>query len=656
MKKLAVGLSLSLVLLASVPAALAKTVPPKDATTPSGSPPAGTAGHVETWPCPGKGHAACGSILVPLSWAHPDDMTGALTVRFRVHRARDTTKPPLEPIVAFEGGPGYGSITSAYYYHFMLGSLSQRHPLILMDQRGTGASSTIDCPKLQRDDPRYVRAVQACAQQLGKAAGAYSSAAAADDMAAILRGLGIAEVDVYGDSYGTYLAQTFALRHAAMVRALALDGTYDDQFDPFARDAAAAIHRSWPILCRRAHTCPGILGSIRRLSEQLNKHPLVGVGINPDGKKVRVRVDGEDIAQLVYDAAYVFTIYQDLPAAIRALRRGDMVPFLRLAAEDLASTSSGSHPHAYSSGAYMAVSCTDYPVEWDPSASFEDRRKQLDSAIAALPANAFAPFSKEVWLKSLYEYQLVYGCLRWPEPAATQPTKVDHPASVPVLAFDGQFDITTPMADSVMAANAWPNSTLVKVANEIHISAEYDYPQCASLIFRHFIRTLDAGNTSCAKRTRTINVIPTFPETLSGAPAARRAPGDLSTDTDRQAAWVAAQTIGDAYTRWWNTLWGYTGHGLRGGTFNVHGPYMSWKPLALSFHKTMFVSDMSVTGQATWHRRSGLATADLSVYGPGGLSGVLHFSYSTLGNRDARVRGTLDGSRVRATVPIPFEP
>jgi hippurate hydrolase len=36
------------------------------------------------------------------------------------------------------------------------------------------------------------------------------------------------------------------------------------------------------------------------------------VGVNADGKRVHVRVTGTDIPQLVYDATYVFTIYQDL--------------------------------------------------------------------------------------------------------------------------------------------------------------------------------------------------------------------------------------------------------------------------------------------------------------------------------------------------------
>jgi len=42
----------------------------------------------------------------------------------------------------------------------------------------------------------------------------------------VLEALGIAQVGLYGDSYGTYFAQVFTLRHPQRLRALVLDGAY----------------------------------------------------------------------------------------------------------------------------------------------------------------------------------------------------------------------------------------------------------------------------------------------------------------------------------------------------------------------------------------------------------------------------------------------
>ena len=228
--------------------------------------------------------------------------------------------------------------------------------------------------------------------------------------------MGIPKVDLYGDSYGTYLAQVFALHHPEDVRAMVLDGTYDQSFDPFARDASAAIRRAWQALCARDGTCPGVLRTFGTFARRLAAHPLTGIVLGPAGAAHHVRLTADGLAQMVYDATYVFTIYRDLPAAIHAAEHGDTAPLLRLASEDLAETGNGNFPRAYSAGLYMAVSCHDYPTIWDATASVPERRTQLAQAIAGLAPDAFAPFADGPYLHSLYEDQLVYGCLKWPAP------------------------------------------------------------------------------------------------------------------------------------------------------------------------------------------------------------------------------------------------
>ena len=95
----------------------------------------------------------------------------------------------------------------------MLGGLLARHDLIVVDNRGTGSSGAIDCPRLQAYKGNYVREVGRCGRKLGKRADAYGSGAAADDLAAVLDRLQVPVINIYGDSYGTYFAQTFAVRH-----------------------------------------------------------------------------------------------------------------------------------------------------------------------------------------------------------------------------------------------------------------------------------------------------------------------------------------------------------------------------------------------------------------------------------------------------------
>ncbi|HEY6567726.1 MAG TPA: alpha/beta hydrolase, partial [Actinomycetota bacterium] len=443
------------------------------------------------------------------------------------------------------------------------------------------------------------------------------------------------------------------------VRALVLDGAYDDDFDPFARDAAGALARSWTTLCRRAGTCPNISQDIRAFAEQLAAEPIDGVGIDGAGRRRRVHVTDADFAQLLYDASYTFTIYRDVPAAIEAWRDGDAAPFLRLAAEDLGSGGSGS-ARSYSEGLYAAVACHDYPTIWDRSGTLEERRAQLDEAIAALPEDAFAPLPNSAWLGSGYEYQLVHGCLGWPEPEpgvddAPMPTLVPHP-DLPVLVLNGEFDITTPVANARTAARAWPNATFVEVANEIHITALYDSEGCASSIVRRFIRTLDAGDTSCAGRTPQIHVVEAFPGTAATAPEAASERGDGSTASDRRTAWVVAEAVGDALTRWWNVTY-RGGVGLRGGSFSTQGPYFSdTRPLVVTFRDARFADDVAIDGRVVWLRPSGAVRGTLRVDAPGG-DGIVHLRATSRGpTRPGTLTGTIAGRPLLVSVPNLWSP
>ena len=178
-------------------------------------------------------------------------------------------------------------------------------------------------------------------------------------------------VDVYGDSYGSYFAQAFAVRHRERVRAVVLDGAFPVAgFDPWARQESVALRFAWPETCRRSNGCGGVdaLAELRRWSLRLAAKPLVATGRDADGGRHRIRLDGASLGQMAGDGSFYYTIYRDLLAALRAYERGDRAPLLRLAAEDLPYTGGGP-VKSYSEGAYAAVACHDYPTIWNPAAT-----------------------------------------------------------------------------------------------------------------------------------------------------------------------------------------------------------------------------------------------------------------------------------------------
>ena len=79
---------------------------------------------------------------------------------------------------------------------------------------------------LQRGSGPDASRCRECAQQLGKRFISYRTSAAADDIDWVRQALGYEEIALYGDSYGTFLGQSYAYRHADKLEALVLDSAY----------------------------------------------------------------------------------------------------------------------------------------------------------------------------------------------------------------------------------------------------------------------------------------------------------------------------------------------------------------------------------------------------------------------------------------------
>lgn len=222
---------------------------------------------------------------------------------------------------------------------------------------------------------------------------------------------------------------------------------------------------------------------------------------------------------------------------------------------------------------------------------------------------------------------------------------------MPVLVLDGDLDSVTPLADSEAAAAIFPNSHLVVVRNVGHVTALGDFDRCGSRLVRRFFTNLDPGDTSCAERIPELHVVPKFPRRVAGAPAAEPAAGDRSNALDRRAAWAAARSVGDAWSRWW-LMYDAHGHGLRGGRFtDVGAAYESYGPLRLKLRHVRFVEDLAASGVAVWDRRRQVYRARLRLSGR--RSGRLRVSWPSRTDATAKITGRLRGRVVRLRTPAP---
>lgn len=215
--------------------------PPLAQTRPNAAPIA--VGSLPLLPC---GPAWCGHLTRPFDPA--GELPGSIDIAFEFYPQTDAGRTNAGAIVAVEGGPGYPSTGTRSSYLALFAALRADRHLLLVDNRGTGRSAAVNCPALQRDALYSDASVTACGGKMGASAALYGSALAADDLAAVLDALGIARVDLHGDSYGTFFAQVFAGRLPAQLRSVVLDAAYavigaDPWYAEAAPQARAAFAR-----------------------------------------------------------------------------------------------------------------------------------------------------------------------------------------------------------------------------------------------------------------------------------------------------------------------------------------------------------------------------------------------------------------------------
>jgi len=592
----------------------------------------------------------CGTIPRLLD---PEDPSGeTIDINFELYPARNQRQSFLGTIVAVEGGPGYASTASRDYYLELFDPLLSQRQLLLVDNRGTGYSGAIDCPELQSYEGDYLANVQLCGEQLGDTSDLYGSALAADDMAAVLDALGISEIDLYGDSYGTFFAQTFAVRHPDRTRTVVLDAAYpvEDQ-DPWYRDINRAIVDSFQTVCERDPGCAALgndpIETLRKLAGVLEAEPLEGSAPDADGVMRDVFLDAPMLSYLTGVATYGVPVYRELDAAARAyLDLGDPIPLLRIAAEEDYYGDAGL-VEEFSEGLYIATICNDYPQLWDINAPLADRPAQFEAArleLAAQEPEAFAPYTIDQWLASPWtEFE---SCMGWPAPSNWVPP---YPANhvypdTPILVLVGDLDSITSPEGAAKAAGFFPNSTFVEVANVAHVTALVDYSRCASDLVVRFVRTGgNAGDVSCATGYNEIRVVEHFPATLAEVDV----PAGVGPGVEGQAVIAAANTMADMMTRWYS-MFGEDGVGLRGGTFHTTG----LTNVSFKMNELKWVDDLGVSGTVRWDRATGAITGHITMTGT--VAGSLTITWNDWHPlAQAHAVGVVDGQRATWDFPAP---
>lgn len=420
----------------------------------------------------------CLTVTVPLDHGNPGQ--GRVQLAVAVIDNDDTVVD--SPVVFLNGGPGGGIV------HLAAAFRGFPFDVVAIDLRGSGLSEpSLDCPEIDsafaelvslpaggsEDDDRYVALLGECRDRL-VAAGvdfdAFDTAAAAADVATVRRALGYDEWNLWGSSYGSWVALAVLRDDPAGVRSAVLDATLPPDVD-FLAELPVNATRAFAELasaCSADSGCARRFGDVRTLIraavDRLDEDPVSVRVVRPGtGEGIDVLVDGATFYGVLFDAMYESSGLGRLPLLIERAADGDVTELVQGFVD-------GRDPNnlVFSEALYEAVVCSD-DVPFAEPQTVTDGLEGRDAAfVAAFDTGDF------------FE-----DCAAWPmdpsDPSGDAPVVSD----VPTLLVTGRFDPVTPPAWTRRAAETLTRSTVVEMPARGHGLAVNDL--CSLSIMSAFL-------------------------------------------------------------------------------------------------------------------------------------------------------------------------
>ncbi len=455
-----------------------------------------------TGPCPfrrdatGGADITCGTLTVPQHRDRPDGPTLQLAVA--IVRSANPAKAP-DPVVYLEGGPGGSALAAVETWTTPPSPLLADRDVILVDQRGTGYSEPrLTCDRETRSMPadtdgEVARLFRACRDRLASSGvdlGAFSTAESAADVDDLRRALGLAQVDLFGVSYGTRLALRVLADHPDGIRSIVLDSVYPVGVRGYEEQPTVLWQAMANLFagCRADPGCdaayPDLEARLTAAVERLDRSPAPVTVTDPDtGEPVDIDLTGADVVDALAEAMYLTAAIPELPKALDLVARGDAgAGYDLLQTAGATTTDAGEPPDASrrpddSDALFYAVECAEEAPANDPD------------AIAERSASIPPAFRED--LVVLAEQQLE-DCAAWaipPRPSAE--TRSD----VPALLLAGTYDPVTAPAWAEQAARGLSRARVVVVDGAGH--AVIDAGPCPQQLVVSFLRapTGDGGPT-----------------------------------------------------------------------------------------------------------------------------------------------------------------
>jgi pimeloyl-ACP methyl ester carboxylesterase len=496
----------------------------------------------------------------------PLDRTGILpgTTNVRAIKSAATEGPRMGTMFVIAGGPGQASELMLSLAGQLFGG-ANRYDLVAVDQRGTGRSEALNCPRLESgdfrwdgNDPATDKVITDCSNSLGPARSVYNTAEAVADLEAVRSQLGIPKITLFGVSYGTKVALAYAKAYPQHTQALLLDSVLPtDMPDAFGLDSIAALRGALTTICqgRRCSGFSDVNGNLAKLSARMVRRPIETIVVTPELKIKTVKITASDLYDIVLSADLDPFVYNQLPSALKSALRGNTTQIERLYAISIGAVEAPEDPEdalaavrrlrkvappktvrktkklapargiqgrdlngfysIFSFTALQATTCAELDSPWARSESTAGRQAAIDSAVASLDAAAIWPVPRSVVSSS----STAAACRGWQQRPELPSIAQGPLPQVPTLALSGSLDVRTPKtwADSSVAGDGKAQS--IAIPNVGHSVIGMDISGCAVSLAKRFL--IYGGTDGLCRRSAPALPIAPLPVNSVGSVRAR---------------------------------------------------------------------------------------------------------------------------------------
>lgn len=435
----------------------------------------------------GATDARCGWLAVPEDRDHPDGR------HIRLHVALVpalSLSPAPDPFVFITGGPGQAPSEEYPTFGAAFERIRRMRDILLIDQRGTGRSNRLHCAYSEEtevasnDRQRWQAETQRCLRKLEADVRFYTTSVAVADLEAVRAALGFEQLNLWGGSYGTRVAQQYVRRYPSRVRTVILDGVVPPELilgPGVPLDAQRALDA---ILTRCEHephcakAFPNVRQEFATLREDLRepravqyRDPLtdaarhMSFGLAQLAGVVRLLSYSDETAALL-----PYLIHYSQTSADLRPWAGQFSLFVNPLGERLAN------------GMQNSVVCTE-------DVPFMQRDDHGDRAIA------------DSYLGSEFVNSLQQICGSWPRGAMDADLHRPLHSTVPALLISGENDPVTPPSYGERALQGFSHGRHVIVRGQGHINSATG---CMPVLIERFVSAADATrlNAKCLEQVQ----------------------------------------------------------------------------------------------------------------------------------------------------------